>query len=167
MRSVIRQAANRCSWRHCFRSAEAEKQPEQREEPLRTPKSQVKRVLADSESSHASTQAALSADTNKLAVTSSETESTGINSLQTQRAGVRRWWVFLRAAFPLRADSPGSWNVRGCWRISPSACAPSSRGNTCPLRAPLARGAEQTKSLFPEEDNGHLRLCLNSLAGLH
>lgn len=58
------------------------------------PKSQVKRVLADSESSHASTQAALSADTNKLAVTFSETESTGINSLQTQRAGARRWWFF-------------------------------------------------------------------------
>lgn len=75
--------------------------------------------------------------------------------------------VFLTAAFQLRADSLGSWNVRGCWKISPSACAPSSRGNTCPPRAPLARGAEQTKSLFPEKKKRHLSLRLNLFAGLH
>lgn len=74
---------------------------------------------------------------------------------------------FSEAAFPLRADSPGSWNVLGCWRISPSACAPSSRGNTCLPRALSARGAEQTKSLFPDKENGHLSLCLNVFAGLH
>lgn len=72
--------------------------------------------------------------------------------------------LFSRAAFLLRADSPGSWNARGCWRISPSARAPSSRGNTCLLRAPSARGAGQTKSLFPEKENGHLRLGWSTLA---
>lgn len=75
--------------------------------------------------------------------------------------------VFWTAAFQLRADSPGSWNARGCWRISPSACAPSSRGNTCPPRAPSARGAAQTKSLFPEKKNQQLSLRLNLFAGLH
>lgn len=69
-----------------------------------------------------------------------------------------------RAVLPLRADSPGSWNARGCWRISPSACAPSSRGSTCPPRGLSARGAGQTKSLFPEREKGHLRLCWSVLA---